>query len=232
MKKIRKANERGSVNLGWLEAKHSFSFGSYCDPAYMGFKSLRVINNDIIESGKGFDTHPHKDMEIITFVLKGKLEHRDTLGNHSIIIPGEIQIMSAGKGIFHSEFNPCETNTTELYQIWIKPQSKGGESRYEQYSYLDRIKLNDIIPLIQAEGGDQIARINQAANLYFGKFELNKSKKIELNCDKAYWIQILEGKFEIDQLALNKADGLSIENEVVLEIGCKESGEFLLFELE
>jgi len=231
MLKIRNADERGHLNFGWLDAKHTFSFGSYHDPAHMGFRSLRVINNDLISGGGGFDTHPHKDMEIMTFILEGSLEHRDTMGNHSIIKPGEIQIMSAGSGVFHSEHNPSETESTKLYQIWITPNKKGVEPRYEQFSYLDRVKENDFIDLVTPEGGERIPMIYQDAIIKLGSFKKDKSSVLKLNDKKGYWIQVLKGSFKVNNESIKAEDGLSIENLGELRIQSVESGEVLLFEL-
>lgn len=228
---IRKANERGHVNLGWLNAKHTFSFGSYFDPAHMGFRSLRVINNDLVSEGKGFDTHPHKDMEIITFILEGSLEHRDTMGNHSIIKPGEIQIMSAGTGVFHSEHNPSQTQKTKLYQIWILPDQKGVEPRYEQYNYLDRVIDNDFIDLATPTGGDRIAKVYQQASIKFGKFNADQNKELELNQSKGYWLQIVSGKLEVNGQEVEKEDGIAIEDQENVNFKFKENTEILLFEM-
>lgn len=232
MIKIRKASERGHVNLGWLDARHTFSFGSYLDPAHMGFRSLRVINNDLIREASGFDTHPHKDMEIMTFILEGAIEHRDTMGNHSIIRPGEIQIMSAGTGVFHSEHNPSKNAKTKLYQIWIEPNQKGVEPRYEQYDYLSRIKVNELIDLATPVGGDQIAKIYQRASIKFGKFEAGCNKKINLEQTSGYWIQVIEGALKVNEHEAFTEDGVCIENFESLDLQFLKDTEFLLFELE
>ncbi len=231
MKKIRLANERGSLDFGWLKANHTFSFGSFFDPEFMGFRTLRVMNNDRIQPTKGFETHPHKDMEIITFLVEGELAHRDTLGNNSIIRPGEIQIMSAGSGIFHSEFNTSESNTNYLYQIWIVPNEKSVKPRYEQYSYEDRVKLNDLTLIASADGGDRIAKIYQDASLSIGRFEPEKELDVSLIKNKGYWLQIIKGSFIVDGEELSEADGVCFENIKTLNIKSKKAGEFLFFEL-
>lgn len=228
---VRKAKDRGHVNIGWLNAKHTFSFGSYFDPAHMSFRSLRVINNDLIAPAGGFDTHPHKDMEIMTFILEGELEHRDTIGNHSIIKPGEIQIMSAGTGVYHSEHNPSDSNSTKLYQIWITPNQSGVEPRYEQYDYLHRVKTNDIIDLVTPEGGDQIPMIYQDASIKFGKFESGVNKSIDLDSNKGYWVQVIKGELEVEGSVLESEDGLSIEKQNSITFDFTNDTEFLLFEL-
>ncbi len=231
MIKIRRSKDRGNLNFGWLNANHTFSFGSYFDPENMGFRSLRVMNNDRIAPNKGFETHPHKDMEIITFLIKGELSHRDTLGNNSIIRPGEIQIMSAGSGIFHSEFNSSEDQESYLYQIWIQPNVFSIAPRYEQYSYEDRVNLNGLTVLANSVGGEKIAKIFQEASLSLGRFESKKELEVKLDSSKGYWLQIVKGSFEINEKNLFEADGISFEEEGLLNLKCLESGEFLLFEL-
>jgi redox-sensitive bicupin YhaK (pirin superfamily) len=231
MKKVRRANDRGYLDFGWLKANHTFSFGSFFDPEFMGFRSLRVMNNDRVQATKGFDTHPHKDMEIITFIIEGELTHRDTLGNNSIIKPGEIQIMSAGSGIFHSEFNTSNTSSNYLYQIWIVPNQKSISPRYEQYSYEDRVKLNDLTLLASADGGDKIAKIYQDASLSIGRFESEKELEVSLNKNKGYWLQVIKGSFVVDEEELLEADGICFEDIENLNIKSKEAGEFLFFEL-
>jgi redox-sensitive bicupin YhaK (pirin superfamily) len=231
MKKVRLAKNRGHLDFGWLNAKHTFSFGSFFDPEFMGFKSLRVMNNDRIQATKGFDTHPHKNMEIITFIIEGELSHRDTLGNNSIIRPGEIQIMSAGTGIFHSEFNSNKEFENYLYQIWIVPNEKSVKPRYEQYSYEDRIKLNDLTVLASPKGGDKVAKIYQDAILSIGRFEEGKSLDLNLNSNKGYWLQVVKGSFVVDGEGLNEADGVCFEDIKHLNIRSIDAGEFLFFEL-
>lgn len=231
MKTIRKACERGHLDFGWLDAKHTFSFGSYFDPAQMGFRTLRVINNDIVAEGKGFETHPHKDMEIITFIISGEIEHRDTLGNITRIKPGEIQIMSAGTGIFHSEFNPLDDQKTEMYQIWIKPKILGIKPHYDQFNYTHRLVENDFIELVSHEKKDEVAFINQEAKLLFGSFSAMGKKVLKLDENKGYWLQVVKGKVEINDIQLNKADGLALESESNLDLCALENSEVLLFEL-
>ena len=208
---VRKANERGNVKFNWLDAYHTFSFGSYYDPAHMGFESLRVINEDFIDKGMGFDTHPHKNMEIITFMLKGQLAHKDSMGNISTIEPGEIQVMSAGTGVFHSEFNPSETNPTHSYQIWIQPNKFNVEPRYEQFSYLDKARKNQFTKLLSPNGCDDSVMIYQDVNLWYGDFEQGQ----ELNVEGKGWLQVLEGQLEANGEVIETSDGLAFKNETV-----------------
>jgi hypothetical protein len=226
---VRRASDRGNLKIDWLDAKYSFSFGSYFDPAHMGFNSLRVINNDIIAPGKGFETHSHDNMEIITIVLDGELEHKDTLGNQEVIGPGEIQLMSAGSGISHSEFNPNPNKETELYQIWIETNQIDVEPRYDQFSYKDRIKDDSLILIGSPKSTDGVARIHQDVNLHLGS--LNAGKSIDSpNIDAKYWLQVIQGKIEVSGVELSKADGASFEKSELKRLVGIEKSEFLLFE--
>ncbi len=227
--KVRKASERGAFKIDWLDAKHTFSFGSYFDPAHMGFESLRVINNDIIAPSGGFPTHSHSNMEIITFVLRGELEHKDTLGNQEIIKPGEIQLMSAGSGISHSEFNPSSVKETELYQIWIETNKNNVEPRYDQFSYKERIEQDSLILIGGPEDVPGVAKIYQDVNLHLGG--LSPDVKIESpNKEAKYWLQIIQGKVEVGGVELGKADGASFEKGELTSLKGVEKSEFLLFE--
>lgn len=228
---IRKASERGHLNFGRLDAKHTFSFGSYLDPAHMGFRSLRVMNNDTIAPEGGFKTHPHKNMEIITFILEGQLEHRDTMGNHSIINPGEIQIMSAGSGVFHSEFNPSSDQATKLYQIWIKPSQMNIEPRYEQYSFKEHLKVNRFIDLVTTKGGEGVVKIYQDASVKYGVFEHGETFSEQLNLSKGYWVQIISGSVEVNGNICESEDGISIEENNHLDLSFLKKSELLIFEL-
>lgn len=227
---VRRGNERGSVNAGWLKSKHTFSFGHYFDPKYMGHGHLRVINDDYIEGGMGFDTHPHKNMEIITFVKEGALEHKDSLGTSAVIKPGEIQIMSAGSGIFHSEFNHMKDAPTTLYQIWIQTNTKDKEPSYDQKSYLDFLKMNELTLLVSPDGEGDSVKIFQDAKMWLGKFDQEKTIKHELNKSRDLWLQIVEGEVEVEGVKLLKGDGASFTQDN-LTISAKKDSEFLLFEV-
>ncbi|MBC77150.1 MAG: quercetin 2,3-dioxygenase [Halobacteriovoraceae bacterium] len=227
----RKAEERGKVNLGWLQGSHTFSFGHYYDPKHMGFKNLRVINDDNIAGGRGFDTHPHKDMEIITFVTDGVLEHKDTLGSHALIRPGEIQIMSAGSGIFHSEYNHLKDESTKLFQIWIEPNKLGVAPRYEQYDYMPRKVRNGLTLLVSPQGGENIASIYADAKLSLGHYEGGKEIHLDLDSQKSYWLQMVSGSAVFNEAKLGRGDGLAIQEEDGLFLSVEAESEFLLFEL-
>jgi redox-sensitive bicupin YhaK (pirin superfamily) len=229
MLKVRKANERGHVKHSWLDSYHTFSFGSYFDPENMGFKNLRVINDDIIDEGMGFATHPHRDMEIITFMIDGTVEHKDSMGNIKQVQAGEIQVMSAGSGIQHSEYNPSKDEKTRLYQIWIEPKHKGVEPSYSQVSYQERKKPNELTLLVSGNGEENSLPINQDAKIYLG--HLDESNSIELNPSRPMWIQMITGTLAVNGEVLGDADGLAIENEEKLEMVGNSKSEFLVFEL-
>src|SRR5713101_4242056 len=168
MMRIRKANERGHANHGWLDTYHTFSFADYHDPEYMGFRSLRVINEDRVAPGQGFGTHPHRDMEIITYILEGSLEHKDSMGNGSVIRPGDVQRMSAGTGVTHSEYNPSKTETLHLLQIWILPDRRGHTPGYEQKEIGGAEKRGQLRLIASPDGRDGSVSIHQDARLYAG----------------------------------------------------------------
>lgn len=225
---LRRASERGHIKFDWLDAYHTFSFGHYYDPAFMGFKSLRVINEDFIDEGMGFDTHPHRNMEIVTFMVSGSLAHKDSMGNVSTIKPGEIQVMSAGTGIQHSEFNPSPTEKTHSYQIWIQPDKLGVEPRYEQMDYRSNSKINSFIKLLSPDAEDNSIKIYQQLNLWYGKFQAGQ--KIQLNSSKAGWLQIIKGHLKVSDLTAITSDGIAFEEEKQLNIDVLEDLELLWFE--
>lgn len=225
---IRKSNERGEVNWDWLKAKHSFSFGTYLDPDWMGFRNLKVINEDRIAAKGGFDTHPHRDMEIMTFVMSGQLEHRDTMGNHAVIKPGEIQLMSAGTGVKHSEFNKSCSEEVHMLQIWIEPSEKCLTPSYQQFEYSSL--ENELVLLANNEGGDKLAKVNQKVRISLGKF--NRDDDLKLKAQKYYWIQIISGTGTINYQKVGAGDAVSLSAEPILKISSAKNFEFLLFELD
>lgn len=227
MIKIRKASERGHINHGWLDTYHSFSFGSYHDPAHMGFSDLRVINDDVIAANKGFGTHPHENMEIITFILDGQLEHKDSMGNGSVINAYDVQRMSAGTGITHSEFNPSESQECNLLQVWILPKELEIEPSYEQ-KHFPKESRQGLRLLVSNDGRDGSVSINQDANI-FGAW-LNGNLEHKLSKPSAY-IHVHGGELEIDGHLLTNGDAAEISDEAALELKGKDA-EFLLFELE
>ena len=229
---IRKSQERGGGDHGWLDTKHTFSFDSYYDPRHMHFRALRVINEDIVQPGAGFPTHPHRDMEIITYVLEGALEHKDSLGNGSVIRPGDGQRMSAGTGILHSEANASQTEPVHLLQIWILPESKGIKPGYEQKAFPEEQKRGKL-KLIAAQGGKNGAvSVHQDVSLYASL--LDKQQKVE-HCvapGRHAWLQVAKGAVELNGTRLDQGDGAAISDEQKLSIaGAQNGSEILLFDL-
>ncbi|MBM5782699.1 MAG: pirin family protein [Pelagibacterales bacterium] len=228
---IRKSNERGFFNHGWLKSYHSFSFANYYDPKHIHFGNLRVINEDFIAPKMGFGKHPHNNMEIITYVISGELSHKDSMGNSSKILPGEVQIMSAGTGVFHSEFCESETLETHLLQIWILPKEKEITPRYGQKSFTDSFAEKDFVLVVSGSGRDGSIQINQDAEIYVGKFSENKNFEFTVKKDRKIWIQMVDGKISLNGKILNKGDAAAIEKEEILNLKIEEKSEFLLFDL-
>lgn len=223
---IRKSNERGFANHGWLQSYHSFSFADYFDRNHMHFGNLRVINEDKIAAGQGFGKHPHSDMEIITYVISGALAHQDSMGNSSIISAGEVQIMSAGTSVFHSEFNHSKTGETHLLQIWILPKEKQILPRYDQKSFLH---ASDLTLVVSGSGRDDSIQINQDAEIFLGKFSAEKIFDFEINPQQKIWIQMILGEISVNGLSLTQGDAVAIENEELLNLKTGKNSEFLLF---
>jgi redox-sensitive bicupin YhaK (pirin superfamily) len=233
MIQIRKAQDRGHSHIDWLDSYHSFSFGQYYDPDNMSFGYLRVINDDRIKPSMGFGTHPHRDMEIITIMLEGEIAHKDSMGNGSVIKKGDIQKMTAGSGIMHSEFNNSDSNEAHLLQIWITPNKMGLEPGYEQISIND-FNNSDEIKLIasgKADNGNGVIKINQYTELFLGR--LDKNRKVEFSSDKSnkIWIQLISGQLSINGKELSAGDGAAITETDILNIESKNSSEFLIFEM-
>ncbi len=231
MIKIRKSSERGFANHGWLKSFHTFSFASYYDPAHMHFGNLRVINEDYIAAGAGFGKHPHDNMEIITYVISGALSHQDSMGNSSTILPGEVQIMSAGTGVFHSEFNHEQHGDTHLLQIWILPKLKNIAPRYGQKSFADDFKKNDFVLVVSGSGRNGSIEINQDAEIFVGKFPAKKTIDFAIKEERKIWIQMISGKISMNGLALENGDAAAIVEESKIKIEAEEKSEFLLFDL-
>ncbi|NJK58489.1 MAG: pirin family protein [Pleurocapsa sp. SU_5_0] len=235
---IRPQNQRGVANLSWLDSRHTFSFGNYYDPQHMGFASLRVINEDKIIPGEGFGTHGHQDMEIITCVLSGELEHRDSMGNGSVIRPGDVQRMSAGTGVRHSEFNASNTNPVHLLQIWIMPEKRGIKPSYEEKNFSSELKQGKLTLLGSQDGRDNSVTIHQDVNLYLGL--LTKSDcaprtsrlSYPIKNNRGIWLQVARGEVKLNEQLLQAGDGAAITNETEIAIaGNSLDSEFLLFDL-
>ena len=228
---IRRSNERGGGNHGWLKTRHTFSFDQYYDPRFMGFRSLRVINEDWVAPGEGFPTHPHRDMEIITYVLEGALEHKDSLGTGSVILPGDGQRMSAGTGIRHSEFNHSQSDPVHLLQIWILPDRQGHKPGYEQKSFPAAEKDGKFRVIASLDGRDGSVTIHQDAKLFVSLLQPGQELQHELGAGRAAWLQVAKGGIVLNGQKLGQGDGAAITDESQLSITGVESAEVLLFDL-
>ena len=228
---IRPSAERGGGNHGWLNTKHTFSFSEYWDPKWMGFRSLRVINEDRVAPNTGFPAHPHRDMEIITYVLAGKLEHKDSLGTGSVILPGDGQRISAGSGIRHSEFNPSPSDPVHFLQIWIQPEKAALPPSYEQKSFPETEKRGKLRVIASRDAQDGSVKINQDAKLYVSLLKSGEEVTHDIAPGRHGWLQVARGSVELNGKTLNQGDGAGISNESKLTIKGKEDAEVLLFDL-
>ncbi len=229
---IRPAQDRGAANFGWLDSRHTFSFGQYHDPNHMGFANLRVINEDRVAPGQGFSTHGHQDMEIISYVLDGGLEHQDSIGTGSVILPGDVQRMSAGTGIRHSEFNPSPTEPVHFLQIWILPEQKGIAPSYEQKNFTKADKLGKLRLVGSRDGRDGSIVIHQDVNLYAAILGDNGSVSYTFAPGRVGWLQVVRKALKLNDLELNAGDGVAIDRESTIDLqGIEEDAELLLFDL-
>lgn len=230
VKIIRRANERGHAEHGWLDSYHTFSFADYYDPNWMGFRSLRVINDDLVMPGKGFGMHPHRDMEIITYILSGALEHKDSMGNGRIIRPGEVQYMAAGTGVRHSEFNPSRDEAVRLLQIWILPDRKGVEPRYAEKSLVDappgRFNL-----VTSKSGRDGSLAIHQDVDLYLARLETGAEVSHTFKPDRHAWLHVAEGEVRLNGDVLRDGDAVALSQERKVELVGTKPAQVLLFDL-
>jgi hypothetical protein len=231
MIKIRRAEERGHFDFGWLNTYHTFSFGEYYDPRNMGFRSLRVINEDFVGAGRGFPTHGHRDMEIITYVLEGGLAHKDSMGNGSIIRPGDVQRMSAGTGVRHSEANPSAEESVHLLQIWIMPNEEGIEPGYEEKKFDDEEKRGRLRLVVSPDGRDGSVMIHQDASVYATVLGSEQQVAYEMKPGRHAWLQVARGLIEVNGQQLKQGDGAAISEERELTIVGREPSEALLFDL-
>jgi redox-sensitive bicupin YhaK (pirin superfamily) len=231
MIRIRRSSERGHANHGWLDTYHTFSFADYYDAEHTEFRALRVINEDRVAPGMGFGMHAHKNMEIVTIVLEGALEHKDSLGNGEVLRPGEFQRMSAGTGIRHSEFNPSETETVHLYQIWLQPEKSGIAPSYEQKAIPASEQHNALRLVASPDAQNGSLAIHQNARLYLSKLESGHSVSHSIAKGRAAWVQTLRGSVEVSGQRLAAGDGAAIENESELLLKAAPNAEILLFDL-
>ncbi len=231
MIKVRKSDERGHANHGWLNTYHTFSFADYYDPEQMGFRTLRVINDDVVAGGGGFGMHPHRDMEIITYIISGALEHRDSLGNGAVMKPGEVQRMTAGTGVKHSEFNHSEKEPVHLLQIWILPEKPGLKPGYEQKSFTEQLKPGKLVKTVSRGGQDGSLNINQDVSLLVGKFNAGDKATYELKPKRHAWVHVATGKVTLNGTELSAGDGAAVNDEKALEIAGKAESQVLVFDL-
>jgi quercetin 2,3-dioxygenase len=230
MLQTRQSDQRGYADHGWLRSHHTFSFADYYDPSRMGFRTLRVINEDRIRGGAGFPTHPHRDMEILTYVVSGALEHKDSMGNTAVIRPGEIQHMSAGTGVRHSEFNHYKDHETHLLQIWILPEKTGISPTYGQKSFDRELEESRLVLVASRDGREGSVSLNQDADVYLSRLKAG-TVSFRLRSGRGAWLQLVKGRLKVGGLELQAGDGLVAEEEQLIEIEAVEPSEFLIFDL-
>lgn len=230
MMAVRKSKDRGHFDHGWLKSYHTFSFADYYDPKFMHFRDLRVINEDFIEGGKGFPTHGHRDMEIITVILDGKLEHKDSMGNTATISPGEVQRMSAGTGVRHSEFNHLKDQPTHLLQIWILPEKESVDPGYGQKNFAKDLAAKGLVLAVSKDGRDGSITMNQTADVWIGKLKSGETRDFSLQPGRHSWIQVAKGSLTVNGILLEQGDGVAISEESTLKLESKDS-DFILFDL-
>jgi len=230
MKMIRRANERGHAEHGWLDSWHTFSFADYHDPGWMGFRALRVINDDLVMPGMGFGTHPHRDMEIITYVLSGALQHKDSMGNGRVIRPGEVQYMAAGTGVQHSEFNPSKDEAAHFLQIWILPERRGIKPRYAEKSLVNAPtgRFNLVVSKAGREGS---LAINQDADLYVAKMDAGNEASHALKPTRHAWLHVAEGEVKLNGDTLRAGDAVALSDEARVDLIATKPSQVLLFDL-
>jgi quercetin 2,3-dioxygenase len=232
MKQLRKSKDRGITQIDWLKSRHTFSFGDYFDPQHKSFESLRVINEDWIEGGKGFGSHPHKDMEIITYMVEGAIKHKDSTGVEGVIVPGEVQIMRAGLGVEHSEHNASPTETAHLVQIWIHPEAKGLKPSYDQANFSEPLTNGQWVLLCSKDGREKSLRIQQNVDLWAKRFEAGESMNwVFVEKPVSVWVQVVKGSLLVDGECLEAGDGIGLKSltEVLLESKDKAEALFFVF---
>jgi redox-sensitive bicupin YhaK (pirin superfamily) len=231
MMTIRRSDERGMAEHGWLKSRHTFSFAEYYDAQHMGFGPLRVINEDRISGGTGFDTHPHRDMEIISYVVSGALRHRDSMGNVAIIRPGEVQRLSAGTGILHSEYNDENERETHFFQIWITPDQRGVKPGYGQKSFEKELETKKLVQVISKDGKEGSIQIHQDANMYISRLKKGDDLDFKPAEGKRLWVQLVKGQVQINDQVLKAGDALAATEMTSAHFKAQEDSEMILFEL-
>lgn len=228
---VRNAEERGIANHGWLKSFHTFSFADYYDPQEQGFSDLLVINDDRVSAGKGFGQHPHRDMEIFSYVLEGALEHKDTLGTGSVIQPGDVQLMSAGSGVAHSEFNHSKTQPVHFLQIWIVPNERGSKPRYQQQHFSPEEKRGKLRLIISPDGDQGSLQVRQDARVYAGLFDGDEQATLKLRNNRHAYVHVARGRIELNGQLLREGDGVRVRKEQLLELSNGRDAEVLVFDL-
>ena len=229
---IRHSNDRGLADHGWLKSRHSFSFADYHDSRHMGWGNLRVINEDRIAPGTGFGTHGHRDMEIISYVLSGNLAHKDSMGNVKGIPPGDVQRMSAGSGVRHSEFNHAEGETTHFLQIWIEPNEIGVPPSYEQVTVPDDLKRGRLRLVASPEGGEGVVSLHADARLYAGLFDGAEEAEVKINADRKAYVHLIRGELTVNGQVLKEGDAALIKDESLIQLSHGKNAEVLVFDLQ
>jgi len=229
---IKRSDERGKAEHGWLKSRHSFSFAEYFDPKHMGFGTLRVINEDWVQGGQGFGAHPHRDMEIITYVTSGQLAHRDSLGSTSVMSPNEVQRMTAGSGIVHSEMNPDPDRETHLFQIWIKPDHIGLTPSYGQKSFADELNSGQLVLVVSRDGRLGSIPIHQDVDLSIARFKEPKTTTVSLRPKRSAWVQVIAGKVTVNGHGLEAGDAAAIEDESTINLTADAGAEVMVFDLK
>jgi hypothetical protein len=228
---IRKSEERGIAEFDWLDSRHTFSFGHYYDPSHMGFGDLRFINEDQVRPGRGFDPHGHRDMEILSYVLEGALEHRDTLGNGTVIRPGEVQRMSAGSGIRHSEYNPSPVDPVHFLQIWIIPDRQGLAPGYEQKHFPEAGRRGRLRLIASSDGRQGSLTIHQDADVYAANLAAGETVHLPLRRGRRAWVQVARGSVAVNGEALDEGDGAALTDESAVDVAADREAEVLVFDL-
>ena len=231
MIKIRKAGDRGHFNHGWLDTYHTFSFADYQDPANMGFRKLRVINEDVVAPGMGFPTHSHRDMEIITYVLAGAVEHKDSMGNTGVIRPDDVQRMSAGSGVTHSEFNPSRNEPLHLMQIWIHPEKNDQTPSYEQKNFPESEKKGKFKLVASPDSAAGSVAVHQDVRLFAAVLKAGEEAEVPLQAGRHAWVQVARGEAALNGKDLRQSDGAAVSDETTLQFTAKKDSEILLFDL-
>ncbi len=231
MIRIRRAPDRGHFDHGWLDTRHTFSFADYYDPAHLGFRALRVMNEDRVQPGQGFGTHGHRDMEIVSYVLEGALAHRDSMGNGSVLRPGEFQRMTAGTGIRHSEFNPSDSEPAHFYQIWLLPAHKGLTPSYEQRRFPAEEMQGQWRLVASSLGQEEALTINQDADIYLAHLQPNQVLRHELATGRHAWLQLLRGAAKLNGEPMEEGDGAAVSDETTLATQATQLSEVMLFDL-